>query len=97
MNQPLFIMTEEQIEAFGKKLLQDFIDNLPVAANVKKREIISPDELCKRLGISIPTQIRYRKKGILPWLEIGDQIIRYDWDRVLDALAKDKSSIKCKI
>ena len=84
MSQPLFIMSEDQITAFGKKLLEDFIESLSIAAP-QKIELITPDELCKRLNISIQTQIRYRQKGKLPWLEIGNQI-RYDWNKVVEAL-----------
>ena len=51
------------------------------------REIITPDELCKRLGLSIGTLIRYRKKRKIPWLEVGSSI-RYDFEKVCQALEK---------
>lgn len=51
------------------------------------REIITGDELCKRLGLSIGSLIRYRKKRRIPWLEVGSSI-RYDFEKVCQALEK---------
>jgi predicted site-specific integrase-resolvase len=83
----IVVMTQEQLAEFGKNLLEGFIKSMPPITAVPDKDIISPEELCKRLNISIPTQIRYRKKGKLPWLEIGNQI-RYDWNEVLEKLKK---------
>jgi hypothetical protein len=87
MSQALYIMTEEQIKAFGNQLLEDFLSKMPVIGPAPQVELISPEELCKRMNISIPTQIRLRKKGRLPYLEAGNQI-RYDWNKVLETLKK---------
>lgn len=87
MSQALYIMTEEQIKAFGNQLLEDFISKMPATAAAPQVELISPEELCKRMNISIPTQIRLRKKGKLPFIEAGNQI-RYDWNKVLENLKK---------
>lgn len=38
-----------------------------------------------KLQISEPTIIRYRKKGTIPYLRIGN-VIRYDYEKVLKSL-----------
>ena len=48
-------------------------------------EIISRDELCKRLDITEPTAIRMETKGKLPTLRVGSNV-RYNWPDVIKAL-----------
>lgn len=48
---------------------------------------ITGKELCKYLGISEPTLIRWRKKGKIPFLRVGG-VLRYDKAAVSKALEK---------
>ena len=50
-----------------------------------KVEYITGDELCAYIGISKPTLIRYRKKGRIPFIEMGG-VLRYDKNKVAKAL-----------
>jgi excisionase family DNA binding protein len=50
---------------------------------------IDTKELCKRLAITEPTAIRWRKRGKIPFMSIGSSI-RYDWQAVLTALQAQK-------
>ena len=50
-----------------------------------KPEIITGEDLCKKLDITIQTLIRWRQKGKIPYLQIGSSI-RYDLNKVLDAI-----------
>lgn len=52
-------------------------------------EIISRDELCKRLNITVPTAIRWGKKGVIPCFRIGSNV-RYNWPKVIEALEGKK-------
>lgn len=83
------IMTPEQLSEFAKSIAAEVLSAAPVQQAKPPVEIISPDELCKRLDISIVTQIRWRKKGKLPFMTIGSRI-RYDWNAVVDALKKNR-------
>jgi hypothetical protein len=56
-------------------------------------EIISRDELCKRLNITTPTAIRWAKKGLIPSFSIGSSI-RYNWPKVIEALENKKEAKK---
>lgn len=46
---------------------------------------INQRELCTFLGLSEPTVIRWRKKGLIPSMQIGSAI-RYDVNSVIKAL-----------
>lgn len=45
-------------------------------------------EMCLFLDITEPTIIRWRKKGVIPFMQIGSAI-RYDVNAVLKALEKN--------
>ena len=51
---------------------------------------VNQKELCAFLGLSEPTVIRWRKKGVIPSMKIGSAI-RYDVNKVIEALeVRDK-------
>jgi Helix-turn-helix domain len=50
---------------------------------------IATKELCKFLNVTEPTLTRYRKRGIIPYLNIGSAI-RYDLNKVINALENKK-------
>lgn len=51
---------------------------------------INQRELCTFLGLTEPTVIRWRKKGKIPFMQIGSAI-RYDVNTVIEALEGGKS------
>ena len=69
------------------------IDNLEklitVPGEIKSNEIIDTKELCKRLNITEPTVIRWRKKGVVPFLNIGSSI-RFNYEDVIQSLSNSK-------
>ena len=52
---------------------------------------INQQALCQFLGITEPTVIRYRKKGKIPFLQIGNRIL-YQKDKVISALENKKGA-----
>jgi|SRR5690606_36342542 len=81
-------------------IIQDSVKNVIVNStcykqheNTLQSEIIDTKELIARLRLSEPTIIRYRKKGIIPYLQIGSAI-RYEYQKVLEALEKRKGGRK---
>lgn len=58
-----------------------------VSAAPSQAEIIDRYELCKRLGITEPTVIRWEKKGKIPCFRIGSSV-RYNWQIVIATLEK---------
>lgn len=53
-------------------------------------EIINIEEAMARLDVTRPTLLKWRKKGKIPFLEIGSAI-RFNWPDVVKALTVDKS------
>jgi len=53
-------------------------------------EIITQEELCKRLMISKPTAIRWVKKKKIPEIRIGS-LVRYNYQSVINALEGKKN------
>ncbi len=54
-------------------------------------EIITQEELCKRLMISKPTVIRWVKKKKIPEIRIG-ALVRYNYPSVINALEAKKTN-----
>lgn len=53
--------------------------------------LLTTKELIARLQISEPSIIRYRKKGKIPYIRVGN-LIRYDWEQVIKALEKGSAN-----
>jgi hypothetical protein len=65
--------------------IDDKLSNIKPAAAAPPPEIINTEELCKRLDISEPTAIKWRRKNKIPFIIIGSSI-RYNWPAVIKAL-----------
>jgi hypothetical protein len=52
-------------------------------------EIITPEELRTRLNISPATEIRHRKRGLIPFIFVGN-VVRYNWPAVVQSLENKK-------
>ena len=50
-------------------------------------KIMDSAEVCKEFGMSIPTLIKYRKEGLIPFFNIGNRV-RFKRKLVHEALAK---------
>jgi len=47
--------------------------------------IVAGNEVCRKFDITMPTLIRWRQKGRIPFMQIGSAI-RYDLNKVIEAL-----------
>ena len=75
------------------QLLNDILERLNnISANPPPHaiEIITQDELCKRLMTSKPTLIRWVKKKKIPSIRIG-RSVRFNWQKVIEALESQKN------
>jgi len=75
----------EKIDGLEQKFIA--INSNTTSASI---EIINRDELCRRLGITEPTVIRYEKKKKIPAIRIGSSV-RYNWPAVVSALENEKA------
>ena len=79
------ITTDAEFKSLMLEAVEFAVNNLPKKETPKETLIITGDELCKKLGVTIQTLIRWRQKGRIPFLEIGSAV-RYDLHKVLEAL-----------
>ena len=90
-NKPLFqLLTSELMAEIREVVRAEFAAanqaNTTTPANTKP---LSQKELCSFLGISEPTIIRWKKKGKIPFMNIGSAV-RYNVNDVLKAIEKKK-------
>jgi excisionase family DNA binding protein len=71
-----------ELETFFEERRADVIQ-----ASAESSRLVSEKELCEFLNISGPTAIRWRQKGKIPYLQVGNSI-RYDLSKVTKALSK---------
>ena len=83
------ITTNEALqEVFNRLFEKALLDYQPKEGRVTP-VIVTGEELCKKLGITIQTLIRWRKKGKVPFMQIGSAV-RYDLIAVIAALEVGK-------
>src|SRR5436190_21565218 len=70
-------------------LVNDCLQHTSQFESNPQTEIIDREELCKRLGITEPTAIRWEKKGKILSFRIGSSV-RYNWPKVIEALEAKK-------
>ena len=80
-------LTTPEIRQMFREELEKFSPQSPILQ--PKLEILTGEELCKKLGVTIQTLIRWRHKGKIPFLRIGSSI-RYDFIKVLEAIEVTK-------
>lgn len=83
MTNPFDIILSELAE------IKQTIKSVPGVQQVQQPEIINTEELCKRLDISEPTAIKWRRKKKIPFFTIGTAI-RYNWPEVVKFLEAKK-------
>lgn len=86
-----FITTDEELQSFIGIAINKAFGELTVNAiqGHDLVEIIDTKELCIRLNITEPTVIRWRKKGKIPFLQIGSAV-RFNYSNVISALEVGK-------
>lgn len=63
------------------------------ASETKTKNILDTDQLMVKLGITRPTLSKWRKEGRIPFIQVG-AVVRYDLDKVLEALENKKRRAK---
>ena len=89
------ITDKSEFQLVALEMMQWAIENMPKSKPELQPEIMTGEELCKKLGVTIQTLIRWRHKGKIPFMRIGSSI-RYDFIKVLEAIevGKKKGAIK---
>ena len=82
-------LTTPEVRQMFRDELTKFFPESQTPNQLLKPDIITGEELCKKLDVTIQTLIRWRQKGKIPYLQIGSSI-RYDLNKVLDAIEVGK-------
>ncbi|GGC18267.1 hypothetical protein GCM10011386_07700 [Parapedobacter defluvii] len=95
-NLQLYLATESQLKSVVMECVKEALQGASPttqAGHDTPPEIIDTKTLLNRLDLSEPTVIRYRQKGMIPFLQVGSAV-RYDYQKVLEALEKKKGDRK---
>ena len=82
------LTTPEVRQMFRDELVKFFPEDQAIS-QLPKPDIITGEQLCKKLDVTIQTLIRWRHKGKIPYMQIGSAI-RYDLNKVLEAIEVGK-------
>jgi excisionase family DNA binding protein len=85
----LFSFPIHQLEEKFKGWVKDAISENNQFQDAKPVTIIDTDQLIDKLGVTRPTIQRWRDQGRIPYIQVG-QVIRYDLDKVIEALENKK-------
>jgi hypothetical protein len=91
MTEQILLVPINELKLLMTDVVNDCLQHKIPGDTTLQTEIISRDELCKRLNISPPTAIRWSKKKLIPCFRIGSSI-RYNWPKVIEALEKKGGS-----
>lgn len=59
----------------------------------QSQTILDTDQLMAKLGVTRPTLSKWRKENRIPFIQVGN-VVRYDLDKVLEALENKKRRSK---
>lgn len=82
------ILTTLSADEF-RSIIREELEALKVKDFTNEIIILTQDELAEKLNLTVPTLIRWRAKGKIPFLNIGSAI-RFDLNKVLAAIEKKK-------
>ena len=71
--------------ALGKKKGHDFDQEYPPMAGTTT-ELLTTDQLAERLNVKPRTIQGWGRTGRIPSVRISHKVIRYDWQKVFEAL-----------
>ncbi|HWW39358.1 helix-turn-helix domain-containing protein [Pedobacter sp.] len=82
-------LTTPEVRELFRQELQNYFENQNLPVTSKSEPPITTKQLCEFLGVTEPTIIRWRKKGKIPFMQIGSAL-RYDKEAVIKAISEKK-------
>jgi excisionase family DNA binding protein len=82
-------LTTPEVRQIFRDELTNFFPTTSNSTITPQPEIMTGEELCKKLDVTIQTLIRWRHKGKIPYLQLGSSI-RYDFNKVIKAIEINK-------
>ena len=56
-------------------------------------ELLTPDQLARRLGVRPRTIREWARKGRVPAMRLSRKVVRFDWETVLSALRQQAARL----
>ena len=85
MNQINMTITKEELE----KIIENAFYKFSCSEHIKEPNFITEKELSERIKISKVTLHKYRKEGMIPYINIG-RTIRYNFSEVVKSMNNRK-------
>jgi hypothetical protein len=79
------ITDKEDHKAIAIEMYSLAAEHFQVQPAKSRPDIMTGEQVCVKLDINIQTLTRWRKKGKIPYLQIGSAI-RYDFNKVVAAI-----------
>ena len=88
-NLTLIQLSAEDLKALVMDAVREVIDSGTSinATATSPEKLVTTQQLCEHLGVTEPTVLRWRKKGKIPFFEIGSAI-RFNLSEVRKSLEK---------
>ena len=83
----LFPISLDDLENLIRKSVKAEMAHLLQPSHAVEGDILDSKELCREFNISLPTLIKYRTAGQIPFFKIGSRL-RFRRSEVLEALKK---------
>ncbi len=90
--QRMVLITEEDLRV----LIREEVKNFAPLVEIKNEaeQPVSQAEICRFLNVTEPTIIRWRKKKLVPFLQIGSRVL-FQKSKVIAALERNNKVLKC--
>lgn len=81
----LFPISLDDLEHLIRECIQRELEEWKGVRPVEEDRVIDSKELCAECGISLPTLIKYRREGVIPFFRVGNRV-RFNRRDVIEAL-----------
>lgn len=89
--QKMVFITEEELRALIREVVKNFAPLVEIKNEAEQP--ISQAEICRFLNVTEATIIRWRKKKLIPFLQIGSRVL-YQKSKVIVALGRNNKRPK---
>ena len=77
----------EELQAMIRECVEESLKGIRERLLAPPEEIMDSDQICHEFGISLPTLMKYRRDGIIPFFNVGTRV-RFKRMEVMKAFEK---------
>ena len=83
----------DELQSMIRECLEETLKGIREKLLAPPEEIMDSEQICREFGISLPTLMKYRRDGIIPFFNVGTRV-RFKRMEVLKALENSVLSKK---